>query len=454
MKIRSKTRKIETMDSEQFESLYPETTRFTEIEQLLGFIKEGSSCQVVGLPGVGRSSILGLLAYNKQVRLKHLGEKQKQMHFVTVDFSEIRNRSLFDAMKFLFLSLADSLRERKMTEEYTKVNETFRESLSFHDELVLFQGLKETIDYLTLERKLSLIFLFDRFEEYIPSVTSDFFANLRVLRHRARYHFSVIFSLSRPLEDILEPALLSDFYEFVAGHVVYVKLYDEVSTQFRISYIEDFTSKKLSPQLQKQLLELTGGYPKITKLSVEALLASGEKQNDLSSFLLTQKTVRRALMELWLSLSPAEQSDLLQYSFEDISLDKYLLQSGLVKDKKIQLPLFDTFIHQEFTDTQLEKTKILYDENTNTIRKGEAILSDGLTSSEFRLLRYLLQNQDRVIERDEIISVVWQAVKSTAGITDQAVDQLIFRLRRKIEEDPNNPLHVQTVKGRGVRFLG
>src|SRR5205807_10091569 len=94
-----------------------------------------------------------------------------------------------------------------------------------------------------------------------------------------------------------------------------------------------------------------------------------------------------------------------------------------------------------------------YDEHTNTIRKGEIILSDQLTASEFRLLRYLLQNPDRIVERDELINVVWENIKSTAGITDQAVDQLVFRVRRKIEEDPNNPLHLVTVKGRGFKFV-
>ena len=100
------------METEYFESQYPETARYGEIEKILQFIKEGGSCQVVGLPGVGRSSLLGLLAYNKKVRVKHLGDQQKQMHFVMVDFSEIRKRPLFDAMKYLFLSLTDSLRER------------------------------------------------------------------------------------------------------------------------------------------------------------------------------------------------------------------------------------------------------------------------------------------------------------------------------------------------------
>ena len=200
------------MDIEHFESLYPENTRFSEIEKILGFIKEGNSCQIVSIPGVGRSNLLGLLAYNNKVRVKHLGENQKNFHFVYLNFSEIKKRPLIEATKFIFLSLTDSLRERKMIKEYDTVNKVFRDSLQIKDELVIFSGLKKAIDYLALEKNLNTVFLFDRFEEYISVLDSEFFANLRILRNRAKYKFSVIFSLNRPLEETLEATLMSDFY--------------------------------------------------------------------------------------------------------------------------------------------------------------------------------------------------------------------------------------------------
>jgi DNA-binding winged helix-turn-helix (wHTH) protein len=51
-----------------------------------------------------------------------------------------------------------------------------------------------------------------------------------------------------------------------------------------------------------------------------------------------------------------------------------------------------------------------------------------------------------------VINAVWENMQSTAGVTDQAVDQLIFRLRKKIESDPNNSIYIQTIKGRGFKF--
>src|SRR6185436_9498828 len=102
---------------------------------------------------------------------------------------EARNRPLVDVYKLVFLNLSDSLRERAMQEEYAVVNEILREALSFQDELVLSQGLKRAIEYLSIEKKLTVIFLFDRFEEYTGEVPSAFFATLRVLRNKAKYRF-------------------------------------------------------------------------------------------------------------------------------------------------------------------------------------------------------------------------------------------------------------------------
>lgn len=437
------------MEQEYFESHYPETARATEMAKLAEYIKEGASCQLISLPGAGRATILGLLAHNKKIQLKHFGDTSLATHFVTINFSEIRKRPLFDVTKFFFLALSDSLRERTMHEAHTKIEALFKESLSFNDELVLFQALKEAIDYLCLEKKLLIVFLFDRFEEYIPTVTSAFFTNLRTLRNRAKYHFVVVFSLPRPLEMLIEPTTLSDFYEFVAGHTVYLKLSDPVTTNFRISSIEEITGKKLTKGDLETITRLTGGFGKLTKLAAEAVLAYGKTEKNLETFLLGQKPIIATLQEIWFSLSPAEQTALVQSKTQD---HPYLEDVGLVQGKTLQIPLLDRFIHTEISH-QTEKGHIIYDENTNAIKKGEDLLSDQLTSSEFRLLRYLLQEQGRVVERDELINAVWQDQKSTAGITDQAVDQLIFRLRRKIEEDPNSPLHLQTVKGRGFKFV-
>lgn len=439
-------------DTKHFESLYPADTRERELSEIVTFIKEGNSCQIIGIPGVGRSSLLGLLSYNREVRLKHFPTKHGFVHFVMVNFSEVRKRPLFDVMKLIFLNLTQSLRERSMVEEYAVVDKLFKDALAYNDELVLTQGIKNAIDYLSLEKKLTLIFLFDRFDEYVPAVTSQFFTNLRSLRDRAKYRFSCIFSLTRPLEDTIEPLLFADFSDFVTGHFVYLSLYDKPSVDFRFDYLEKITGKRLSDTLREKIINLTGGHIRLSKLAAESLLAQEVVPDNIEDFLLSQKTVQSALLTIWQSLSPFDQQILKTQSFAQTQKDEYLIKIGLIsEDAKITIPLLEKYIQS--SDYLLQDEKITYDPSTNTIHKGESILSDYLTKSEFRLLRHLLQNPERVIDREEIVSVVWQDAKSTAGVSEQAIDQLIFRLRRKIEPNPNNPFHILTVKGRGIKYL-
>lgn len=431
-----------------FESLYPSDARFKEVEKILTLLKEGKSCQIVAVPGVGRSDLLRILAHNTNVRLKHLRENNKWFHFVLLDFSEVRRRTLSDVLKFIFLGLIDSLHERQLNNEYVLVNNIFKESLALNDELVLFQGLKQAIDLLAIEKELTICLLFDKFEEYTPTVTTELFTNLRVLRNRAKYRFSVVFSLNRPLEELVEPGILADFSEILSQDVVYLALSDTSILEFRRVYTEKVSEKKLPDAEYKQILELTAGHGQLTRITLEILLAEN-KSTGFSSFLLGQKTIRKSLYDIWNSLSPGEQTVL--ETTQEHPKNEYLDRVGLLQNGAITIPLLKELIESNRTNP-VPNDHIVFDTNTNEIKKGYLVLSDMLTPLEYRLLSYLLQHAEKIVTRDEIIQSVWKEDKTTAGVTDQALDQLMFRLRKKIEDNPNSPTHLETVKGRGFRF--
>ncbi len=435
------------METKYFESLYPEDSYDKELEKVVGYIKEGNSSQLIGLPGVGRSNILGLLAYNKEVRLRHFPKHHGIVHFVTINFSEVKQRSYTDVLKFIFLCLGNSLREREMKEEYEKIDSLFKKALTYNDELVFSQYLKNAVEYLAIEKKLTVIFLCQSFEEYIPQVSDQFFTLLRSLRDKAKYRFSAIFSVARPLEDTLEPQILSSYSDFVVGHTIYLPLLDKPSMDFRINYLEKLVGKKVPDKSKKEVIELTGGHMRLLIVSLEAMLALSEAPSNLSDFLLRQKTLQTALISLWRELTPSEQAAIADGIY---SQQPYLEAIGLVKDNRLCLPLFAEGLKSGLFKE--DQTKFIYDEATNTIKRGEVTFSDDLTRGEFRLFRYLLQHPDEVVERETIVNTVWKEDKSIDGISDQAIDQLIFRLRRKIEEDPNNPQFINTIKGRGIKF--
>ncbi len=441
---------------QHLESLYPETTRFSEIDSLLTYVKKGDSCQMIAMPGVGRGNILKFLAYNRNIRIKHLGEKQTDYHFVFINFDEIKHRPLFDALKFIFLELVSSLKERNLQESFSVTDTIFKTSLSYHDELVLFQGLKDAIDYLTAEKNLHITLLFERFETYLPQLTGDFFTHLRSLRNRAKYKLSVIFSVTRPLEDTVEEAILADFFEFFSGHEVYLSLMDTTGMQFRIDYLERLVNKSLGKDYIDKIIQITAGHGKLTRLTVELILGKNRKNPEECislAYLLAQKTIQSGVKEIWEYLTPAEQESIITITKHKEKVQNAFLEKiHLIHQGTITIPLFAEYVTENYQQITIMQQPITFDQSTNTIRKGEIVLSDRLTSSEFRLLYYFLLNPKKVLDREALIHEVWKDSASTLGVTDQALDQLIFRLRKKIEDNPNNPTHIQTVKGRGVTF--
>ncbi len=440
-----------------FESLYPAESRQGEIEKVLGYIRQGQSCQVLGLPGVGQSTFLKLLAYNRNVRLKHLGEKHSLYHFVLVNFSEVRTRPLIEVTKFIFLSLLDSLRERGLMDEHESIVKIFKESTASSDELIMFQGLKQALDFLMLEKDLTIVLLLDRFEEYIPMLTEGFFANLRTLRNRGKHKFSVVASLNRSLEESVESALTMEFGEYISNNVVYLSLVEKVILEFRIKQIEELSRKTLTDSQKEQIISLTGGFGRLMK-NCAHLILNQEKISpvDLAVFLLSQQSIQKPLIDIWEALTPSEQDFLLSNdNYESLDVDyPYLEKIGLLRNNKIAIPLLHDYIRQELGEREKieEKQPITYFSDTNEIKKGTDLISDRLTSLEFKLLKFLLHRPDMVVDREAIVGAVWSDAASVAGVTEQALDQLLFRLRKKIEEDPNNPKHLKTVKGRGIKF--
>ncbi len=71
------------------------------------------------------------------------------------------------------------------------------------------------------------------------------------------------------------------------------------------------------------------------------------------------------------------------------------------------------------------------------------------TATEFRLLEYLARHPGRVFTRDQLLDAVW---RDTHYVTPRSVDVYVRRIREKIEENPDEPRYLKTVRGAGYRF--
>lgn len=82
------------------------------------------------------------------------------------------------------------------------------------------------------------------------------------------------------------------------------------------------------------------------------------------------------------------------------------------------------------------------------VKKGDEVIK--LTATEFTLLALFVKNEGKVLTHHYLLNQVWGA-----GYTNQTqyLRVYIAQLRKKIEEDPNRPVHIITESGVGYRFI-
>jgi two-component system alkaline phosphatase synthesis response regulator PhoP len=74
-----------------------------------------------------------------------------------------------------------------------------------------------------------------------------------------------------------------------------------------------------------------------------------------------------------------------------------------------------------------------------------------LSPKEFVLLAYLYEHRGHVCSKDDIGQAVWPEYQ--AGIYDYQIENLVRRLRTRIEIDPANPQLLFTIRGMGYKLM-
>jgi DNA-binding winged helix-turn-helix (wHTH) protein len=95
--------------------------------------------------------------------------------------------------------------------------------------------------------------------------------------------------------------------------------------------------------------------------------------------------------------------------------------------------------------------RLVMDAKSRKVWVDQKQIVPSLSAQQFKLLSLLYENQGQVISRMDLVAAVWGDEQS-AGVSDQALDALIRRLRDRLSAlDPNQP-YIDTVRGHGVRL--
>ncbi|MPR12539.1 winged helix-turn-helix domain-containing protein [Microvirga tunisiensis] len=108
------------------------------------------------------------------------------------------------------------------------------------------------------------------------------------------------------------------------------------------------------------------------------------------------------------------------------------------------------FGNQRFNTKFRRITRRLSDKSVKEVPGKEASVKEvSLTAAEYSLLMAFLSSPGQILSRERLLMATHVHY---VGIHDRSIDILVFRLRKKLEEDASNPKFIKTIRDAGYIF--
>lgn len=393
----------------------------TEAAKWLLSVKRGENASVLFVPKTDRFVRLGQLMNDQKLLKKAFGDPQiyilQQVNFDAHDIEELGDlQSLIAARVNASKPYTTAFTFNQIVMRLKKANQI----------LVLF--IVEAEKYLVSEGKqvLSLLSqLTEEFGDYIR-IISFFEADIT--------HTSLLSTLPA------SPQL----YE----NVFYYPLYSRDHTLNFIQLLQHYwnMSKTITAKEAEKIYEACGGHFWLVKEAVRAVMNNGRWDSDQEGMLFRLRTIYNLLIPSEKDLLVKIASHKHTFSPEEQLSIQYLSKMRIIDgEKKLSIGLFIDYVreHLEFSGELILKEKQLY--------LNQVPIDRMFSREEGRVIKYLVKQKNVLVSRDEIAKQVWP-VNTQDQYSDWAIDQLMTRIRKRIQEISIPPRLLQVVRGKGYIF--
>ncbi len=130
-----------------------------------------------------------------------------------------------------------------------------------------------------------------------------------------------------------------------------------------------------------------------------------------------------------------------------------LLQDGDV----VQIALAQEFVFltsdatMPLADSPPGRGRLSLDLRSRRVWINNILVEPPLSALQFHVLHVLYERQGQVVPREELVSASW-GDEQAAGVSDQALDALLRRLRDRLAEIDPSHAYIVTVRGHGIRL--
>lgn len=218
----------------------------------------------------------------------------------------------------------------------------------------------------------------------------------------------------------------------------------------RIFVVEDDENIQ---EIIKLSLESNSYQVRLFDNAIDAIVAMKDRIPDLAIFdvMLPQmdgitavKKIRETNTQMPILILSAKDSEIDKIHGLDSGSDDYMTKPFGVLELCARVR---SLLRRVQKKSDLLKTATLsFDKSTHIVKKENQMID--LTHKEYQLLLYLLENRERVVEREELLNTIWGY--DFIG-ESRALDVHIRSLRKKLDDDGEK--YIKTVRSVGYRFI-
>jgi DNA-binding response OmpR family regulator len=439
---------------------FPVTYRAEQIAEIMHWLNAGESGVVIGGSGTGKSNLVGFLASRPDAVAPFSPGRPDAFCFLQLDINSLPGLTPV----FFYRGLVQALQE--IAEVQPALNSLIQEQVNWNDIFEVLTILHKAHRLVIEQTGKKIVWLLDRFDEGCQQLDAQTLNSLRSLRDRFKGQLCYVVFTRHPLARLRDPREIDEFHEIIAANSCWVGPMVERDARWIARQMAERLQTTFSEADVDRLIEVTGGLPAFMKLGglalAEGVLEPHQSAQSWAEQLLRRPEFRRNCQEIWADLAVEEQNVLLALNAgaNETQVDQtalaYLERSGLLRREspaaspKFFSPILATFVAGERGSAAPGQLEL--DETTGQLYCGGVPLNIELTTSEHRLLAYLLAHRGEICEKDSLITIVWPNEYAGVGVSDERLAQLVARLRQKIEPDRAKPTYLQTVRGRGYRL--
>jgi DNA-binding winged helix-turn-helix (wHTH) protein len=449
----------------------PLTFRQAEVDMIGRCLRAGDSCSVIGVSGMAKSNLFRHLL-RLSVRRHYLDGDCLRYLFLSLSAHELGIISEQAIYSLLYERLISGLRQQGLAEDSAGLSEELSRWTSLPTDALLVQRaflqLLQTV--MASDPARNLVILFDQFDDLYQRLNPRFFANLRAIRDEYKYRVSYVVFTREELPRLCDAPECEEFYELFSSNVIGLGPYDLNDARLLLSRVGGRYGQTPEAGVSERLIEWTGGHPGLLKATCMATLHGvktlpGDTAQALDS-LLGVEDVRTECAKLWGSLSDEEQKALQALVIHKLnaSRDGETIRRLRLKNLLIDVgeaiapfsPLFTAYIAKQKAEA-LFTTKIsagpIRIDAAGEVWVNEKRVTPPPSKRELSLLEYLCLDPGRLRTKDEIIAIVYpEEYRSGEGVSDDALNALVKRLRDRLEASAGTHNFIVTVRGKGYRL--